>query len=85
MVVYCLALIPISLAPALVGRAGFVYLAGATLLGLGFLGRAIQFQRTSSTLQARRVLRASLIYLPAVLLLLLLEGISTSVALALWK
>jgi protoheme IX farnesyltransferase len=85
MVAYCLALIPISLAPALVGRAGFLYLAGATLLGLGFLCRAIQFRRASSTVQARRVLRASLIYLPAVLLLLLVEEVSTSVALALWK
>jgi protoheme IX farnesyltransferase len=85
MVAYCLVLIPISLAPAFAGRAGLVYLTGATVLGLGFLGRAIQFRRASSTAQARRVLRASLIYLPAVLVLLLIEEVSTSVALALWK
>jgi protoheme IX farnesyltransferase len=83
MVTYCLALIPISLMPAVLGLAGPVYLAGAVLLGLGFLNYAIGFNRTNSVPQARRVLRASLIYLPALLALLLLDGAATPVAFAL--
>src|SRR5438270_12789353 len=41
MVSYCLALIPVSLAPAALGLAGPGDLAGAVLLGLGFLGWAL--------------------------------------------
>jgi protoheme IX farnesyltransferase len=75
MVSYCLALIPASLTPVLLGRAGPLYLAGALALGLGFLSCAVAFARTSSVPQARRVMRASLIYLPALLALLLLDGL----------
>lgn len=83
MVRYCLVLIPASLVPVALGLAGPLYLIGATGLGIGFLSYAVGFVRASSNRQARRVLRASLIYLPALLTLLLLDGMSTSVALAL--
>jgi protoheme IX farnesyltransferase len=73
MTTYCLALIPVSLGPALLGHAGFFYLTGAVLLGLGFLAGCVRFARAHSTHQARRVLRASLLYLPLLLLLLLLD------------
>jgi heme o synthase len=72
MVSYCLALIPVSLVPVLFGRGGPVYLVGAALLGLCFLGCAVGFARGASTPRAWRVMRASLIYLPAVLALMLL-------------
>jgi protoheme IX farnesyltransferase len=75
MVSYCLALVPVSLAPVVFGQAGGVYLAGAVLLGAYFLAGALGFLRTHSVRQARRVLRASLVYLPALLALLLLEGL----------
>jgi len=84
MVTYCLALIPISLMPAVLGLAGPVYLTGAVLLGLGFLNYALGFHRTNSVREARRMLRASLIYLPALLALLLVDGAATPVAFALW-
>lgn len=74
MMTYCLALIPVSLGPALLGHAGFFYLAGALLLGLGFLASCVGFWRAHSIHQARRVLRASLLYLPLLLLLLLLDS-----------
>jgi protoheme IX farnesyltransferase len=83
MVSYCLALIPVSLAPVALGVAGPVYLAGAALLGAGFLANAVGFLRSRSNAQARRVLRASLVYLPLLLALLLLEGLSGPFALAL--
>jgi protoheme IX farnesyltransferase len=75
MVAYCLALLLVSLTPVLAGSAGAMYLAGALLLGLGFLACAAGFARSCTVAHARRVLRASLIYLPALLALLLLDGI----------
>jgi protoheme IX farnesyltransferase len=75
MVAYCLALIAVSLAPVVLGSAGLVYLIGALLLGGGFLATTLLFRRETGVPQARRVLRASLLYLPGVLALLLLEGL----------
>jgi protoheme IX farnesyltransferase len=75
-VTYCLALIPVSLTPILMHWAGPVYLLSALVLGLYFLTCALAFLRNNATAQARRLLRASLIYLPALLALLLLEGLT---------
>jgi len=75
MVVYCLALIPASLLPALGGHVGLVYVAGALVLGVAFFVSTLGFLRTASTASARRVLRGSLLYLPAVLALLLIDGL----------
>jgi protoheme IX farnesyltransferase len=76
MVAYCLALIPVSLAPLVYGGAGWIYLTGALGLGLGFLGFTVAFARQHSLARARGVLRASLLYLPALLALLLLDGVT---------
>ena len=73
---YCLALIPASLAPLVLGRAGLLYLIGATVLGLAFVAFAVAFARKRSLRRARGVLKASLIYLPALLALLLLDRAS---------
>jgi protoheme IX farnesyltransferase len=78
MVSYCLALIPVSLSPVLFRQAGMIYAAGALLLGLSFLAAAVGFMRHTSTLAARRVLHASLFYLPALLALLLIEAAAAS-------
>jgi protoheme IX farnesyltransferase len=72
MICYCLALVAASLAPLVAGGAGWVYLAGTLLLGIGFLACAVAFFVRRSLERARTVLRASLIYLPALLTLLLL-------------
>jgi protoheme IX farnesyltransferase len=84
MVAYCLALIAASLGPVLLGGAGLLYLTGALVLGGGFLACALGFRRRSSIEQARRVLKASLLYLPVLLALLLLDALTTPVALAFW-
>ena len=75
MIVYCLSLVAASLMPVEVGGAGPVYLAGALILEIGFLAYAVGFSLRRSTERARGVLRASLIYLPALLTLWLLDGI----------
>jgi protoheme IX farnesyltransferase len=70
---YALALIPAGLLPAVVGLAGPVYFAGALALGLFYLGEAGRFWIDASDVKARRLLRASFVYLPAILFLLLLN------------
>jgi protoheme IX farnesyltransferase len=74
MITWCLTLIPASLGPVLLGAAGPVYFVGAVVLGLGFLAPALAFGRTRSLARARRVVRASLLYLPGLFALLLLDA-----------
>jgi protoheme IX farnesyltransferase len=72
---YSLALLPVSVIPSALGWASGVYLLGAAVLGVGFVANAIGFWHTRSVVQARRVLRMSLVYLPALLTILLVEGL----------
>lgn len=73
MVLYSVALIPVSLAPAVLGLAGGGYLAGALLLGVGYTALGLRFAVHRSDAAARRVLLASVVYLPAVLGVLALD------------
>jgi protoheme IX farnesyltransferase len=75
MVGFCIALVAVSLAPAVLIHTSTLYLVGATVLGGLFLASTLAFARDASVIQARRVLRASLIYLPLLLALLLLQGL----------
>jgi protoheme IX farnesyltransferase len=75
MVGYSLALLTVSVALPILGTAGPVYLVGAVLLGVGFLTCAVRFACLRSLSRARVVLRASLIYLPGLLALLVLDGL----------
>lgn len=76
MVNYCLALLAVSLAPTACGLAGPGYALGALALGLAFLWSAWEFRRRVSVERARRVLWASLAYLPGVFLLLLIDSLA---------
>jgi heme o synthase len=71
MLLYGLALVPVSLAPVQMGLAGPSYAVGAGLCAAYFLWPIARFQRDRSIGMARRVLKASLIYLPGVLSMLL--------------
>jgi len=66
-----LALVPLSLLPGLMGEAK-LYFIGALLLGAGFVLCAAQFALRRSNSAARRLLAASIIYLPALFVLMLL-------------
>jgi len=68
------ALIPVSLLPALWGITGPAYFVGAVALGGWFAWRASGFAVERSHWTARRLMRASLVYLPAVLFLLFLDA-----------
>jgi protoheme IX farnesyltransferase len=70
---YGLALIPISLAPKFLAMTGSLYLWGALALGLVFLYYGYQVLLDKTRLQARRVLLASVVYLPALYGLMLID------------
>lgn len=63
----CMALLPVALMPTLIGMAGALYFAAALALSIGFLGAAIALRRSGTATDARRLLLASLVYLPALL------------------
>ena len=65
-------LIPVSLVPCLLQPAGEIYFAWALLLGLGQLACAVSFFIQLTDHAARRLLWASLVYLPAMMGLLIL-------------
>ena len=65
-----LALLAVSLFPFVFKMAGTTYLAGALILGAGFLWSAIQFSRQLTLARARQLFFASIIYLPLLLALM---------------
>lgn len=69
-VAYALILIPISLLPRHLGVTGNVYWLTALLLGVMYAVAAVQFLWKENDAMARRLLRASFIYLPILLLVL---------------
>lgn len=71
-IVSALVLIPVSLVPCLLQPAGEIYFAWSLLLGLGQLACAVCFFVQLSDRAARRLLLASLVYLPAMMGLLVL-------------
>jgi len=71
----CLALLVVSLLPTLIGIAGPVYFVGAFLLGAAFVALGARQALVPSTVAARRVLFASLLYLPALLALLAFDKV----------
>ncbi len=70
---HSLGLIPISLAPFILGLVGPVYLFGALIAGIGMLVMAWKFSRALSATSARRLFFASIIYLPLLLALMVLD------------
>jgi heme o synthase len=73
MFLYCVALIPVSLLPVVLREASAMYGFGALVLGVFFLKSVCGFLAEPTQPQARKVLHASLLYLPCVLALMLVE------------
>ncbi|HEX3560297.1 MAG TPA: heme o synthase [Pyrinomonadaceae bacterium] len=63
-VVWTLLLVPVSLFPVALGTTGPIYFFGAFLLGLLFLGASIHAAFSNTRRGARRLLLASVLYLP---------------------
>lgn len=72
-VLYGIALIPVSLVPSMLGMSGRLYLVGALLLGLWFLYSGVRVAVERSIVRARGVLVTSVLYLPLIYGLMLLD------------
>ncbi|HUQ31581.1 MAG TPA: heme o synthase [Pyrinomonadaceae bacterium] len=72
-VAYTVMLVPVSLLPALMGISGRVYFYGAIILGSLFLISSISAAVSKSRQQARRLLLASVLYLPLLFGLMVLN------------
>jgi protoheme IX farnesyltransferase len=72
-VAYAGALLPLSLAPTLIGMAGPIYFALVLVLSLIFLWLSIVFARSRAVADARRLFFGSIIYLPLVWILMIAD------------
>ncbi|PYS74004.1 MAG: protoheme IX farnesyltransferase [Acidobacteria bacterium] len=72
-VVYTLMLIPVSLLPTVLGLSGRIYFFGALALGLLFLYSSIRAAISMSRQQARQLLLASVLYLPLLFILMVVN------------
>ena len=72
-VVYALVLLQATLVPTLTGLTGWWYGAGAVGLGVGLLAAAVTLERQRTDFAARRLFLASVVYLPVLLGLMLLD------------
>lgn len=70
---FALLLLPVSFLPATLGLAGGVYLASAILLGIGYAGLSAALLARRTNRRAWRLFIASVIYLPLLLLLMVLD------------
>ncbi len=71
----CLALLAVGLLPTLIGLTGHVYFFGALTLGVLFLGCGMAQAISRSVPAARRLLFASLLYLPTLLALMAFDKV----------
>jgi protoheme IX farnesyltransferase len=76
MMLYGAALLPVSLMPAVLGLTGTTYFLGTLALGCFFLAVCVSFALSFSTSAARRVLLVSVLYLPAVLIVMVLDRVA---------
>lgn len=73
---YAMALLPVSLLPTLLGVTGAVYFFGALVLGLGYAVMAGVMIRAATAPRAWRLFFVSIVYLPALLTLMVLDKVS---------
>lgn len=73
-VIYTLMLLPVSLLPTVLGVSGKAYFVGAIILGLVFLYSSVRAAFSQSRQEARRLLLASVIYLPILFILMVVNS-----------
>lgn len=74
-VLFAVLLVPVSVAPFLVGLAGAWYAAGAALGSVVILGLSLAFAASRTTESAQRLFFASITYLPLLWILLIADGV----------
>jgi len=73
MILYCTALLPVSLMPTLIGLTGVLYFYGALMLGICYLGFSIHSALQTNVGSVRRLFLMSLVYLPTLFLLMVVD------------
>jgi protoheme IX farnesyltransferase len=73
-IAFSILLIGVSILPTVLGITGRFYFWGALLIGLGMFSVALDFARYHGIGDARRLLKASVLYLPVLLLLIVLDA-----------
>ncbi len=71
---FSLVLIPVAFLPCLIGMAGWTYMVGSLLLGLFMLRASAIAAKSRSLADARNLLKASVLYLPLLLLLIVVDA-----------
>ena len=78
---YAALMIPVSLLPTVLHTTGYLYAAAALVLGAGYLGYTVRFSRIlrnpeseAARLLARDLLRCSILYLPLLLAVMMLDA-----------
>ena len=72
-IAYAFNLIPVSIAPYILGMAGPVYCTAAVILGAGYLYYGVRVARSKTAEAARKLLLASVVYLPLLYLFLVAD------------
>jgi protoheme IX farnesyltransferase len=72
---HCLALLVVGILPTVIGLTGSVYFVAAFVLGIAFLGCGVGLAVSRSAKAARRLLHASLVYLPILVLMMVLDKV----------
>lgn len=72
-VIYLIALVPISLMPTELQLTGNIYFIGALILGIGFLASGVMVAVKRTNTSAKQMLFASIIYLPVLLMLMIID------------
>ncbi|MEO8436625.1 MAG: heme o synthase [Pyrinomonadaceae bacterium] len=72
-VLYTIMLLPVSLLPTMLGLSGRAYFYGALVLGILFLASSVRAALSKSNQHARQLLLASVIYLPLLFGLMVLD------------
>ena len=70
---YSASLVVASVLPTIVGLTGWVYLAGAAVLGIWFMLPSVAFYRTRTSQTARRILISSIVYIPLLVCLIVAD------------
>ena len=73
---YAAALVPVSLVPTLLGVTGPLYFFGALALGLAYAGASARMSPAPTTTRAWRLFLVSIVYLPALLTLMVLDKVA---------
>jgi protoheme IX farnesyltransferase len=73
-IIFSVALLAVSVSLTALGITGRLYLVGSLLIGIGMLASSLMLARQPTLREARRVLLTSVIYLPILLVLIVLDA-----------